>query len=118
MIDRDRDAARQRAISLSQDWYEGMGSVGTLNIDVDAVQSRMADIVNSHWILGTVDGCAQQLRTLVDTYPVNPIIVRPQWRGMTADDAVAYLDELGAELVPSLRDYDGVKELALPDAAG
>jgi alkanesulfonate monooxygenase SsuD/methylene tetrahydromethanopterin reductase-like flavin-dependent oxidoreductase (luciferase family) len=48
---------------------------------------------------GTVDDCVEQLRDLSAQLPVNPVIVRPDWPGMSTDhvvEGVAGLAELAA----------------------
>ena len=64
------------------------------------------------------DEVAAQLREIGDSVPVNPVITRANWPGMTADESVAYIGLLGEQLIPSLKDYEPVTALAgtLPPA--
>jgi hypothetical protein len=45
--------------------------------------------------------------------PVDPVITRANWPGMTADESVAYIDQLGEQLVPLLADFEPVDEVAV-----
>ena len=45
----------------------------------------------------------KQLVELVTTLPVDPLLVRPQWPTMDADETIAAIRRLGAEVVPVLR---------------
>jgi alkanesulfonate monooxygenase SsuD/methylene tetrahydromethanopterin reductase-like flavin-dependent oxidoreductase (luciferase family) len=52
---------------------------------------------------GTVDDCADQLRELSESLPVDPVIVRPDWPGMTTDQVVESIAGL-AELAAAVAD--------------
>ena len=46
-----------------------------------------------------------------DRVPVDPVLTRAHWPGMTSEQAVANIDSLGRELVPALRGYVPVRDL-------
>jgi alkanesulfonate monooxygenase SsuD/methylene tetrahydromethanopterin reductase-like flavin-dependent oxidoreductase (luciferase family) len=58
-------------------------------------------------IFGTADECADTLEAL-DTAAFGPLIVRPSWPGMTSEDVVAYLRQIGTEIITPLRDKASV----------
>jgi alkanesulfonate monooxygenase SsuD/methylene tetrahydromethanopterin reductase-like flavin-dependent oxidoreductase (luciferase family) len=60
--------------------------------------------VASHAVIGTPDDVVAQLVDLVTTLPVDPLMVRPQWPTMDADETIATIERLGREIVPALRD--------------
>jgi alkanesulfonate monooxygenase SsuD/methylene tetrahydromethanopterin reductase-like flavin-dependent oxidoreductase (luciferase family) len=60
-------------------------------------------------IVGTPDQVVAELRALATSLPIGPVIVRVQWPGMTDDDVVRYLDELGALVVAPLRDAPSLR---------
>jgi alkanesulfonate monooxygenase SsuD/methylene tetrahydromethanopterin reductase-like flavin-dependent oxidoreductase (luciferase family) len=57
------------------------------------------------FVLGSPVECAAQLAAIADRFPVDPIIARALWPSMTIEDAVAYIDTLGRELLPLLREH-------------
>jgi alkanesulfonate monooxygenase SsuD/methylene tetrahydromethanopterin reductase-like flavin-dependent oxidoreductase (luciferase family) len=89
-----REAAREEALRRTEAHYGrvGAGSPG---------RPRYADRT-SGFALGTADECAAQLRAIAAELPVGPIIPRAFWPSMTVEDAVAYIDRLGRELLPLL----------------
>jgi alkanesulfonate monooxygenase SsuD/methylene tetrahydromethanopterin reductase-like flavin-dependent oxidoreductase (luciferase family) len=50
---------------------------------------------------GTIEDCASQARQLAERFPVDPIIVRPDWPGMTTDEVVCSIAGL-ADLATAL----------------
>ncbi|MEZ7237234.1 LLM class flavin-dependent oxidoreductase [Rhodococcus sp. GXMU-t2271] len=72
--------------------------------DAGALTDRFRQVAAKEAIIGTADDCLDQLRTLAAQVPVDPVIVRAQWPDMTADDVVAYLDDLGRDIVPGMRE--------------
>ena len=44
-----------------------------------------------------------ELSAIAESLPVGPMIFRPSWPDMTSAEVVAYLDELGRDVVPGLR---------------
>ncbi|TAK68240.1 MAG: TIGR03619 family F420-dependent LLM class oxidoreductase [Actinomycetota bacterium] len=59
--------------------------------------------VQSHAVLGTADTVVPRLVALVEQLPIDPLIVRPQWPGMSADETIEVIDRLGQDLVPAIR---------------
>jgi alkanesulfonate monooxygenase SsuD/methylene tetrahydromethanopterin reductase-like flavin-dependent oxidoreductase (luciferase family) len=58
--------------------------------------------VSGHAVLGTPDEVISQLVDLVTTLPVDPLLMRPQWPSMSADDTIATMKRLGREILPAL----------------
>lgn len=54
-------------------------------------------------VAGTADDVRHQLVALAAELPVDPVIVRAQWPGMSIEDTERYLAQLGAEVVAPLR---------------
>ena len=51
------------------------------------------------------------MREIGAAAPVNPIITRANWPGMSPDESVAYIELLGEELIPALKDFESVTSL-------
>jgi alkanesulfonate monooxygenase SsuD/methylene tetrahydromethanopterin reductase-like flavin-dependent oxidoreductase (luciferase family) len=105
VVGTDRADAKEKAIKMARRWYLHMAEIGTLKIKQDQALASMEGALERGFVLGDAEDCANQLRAIGDRLPVNPIITRASWPGMTTDDAVSYIETLGKELVPSLRDY-------------
>ena len=58
--------------------------------------------------IGTPDECVAQIAELAAVVPIDPILVRAQWPHMTSDQVVEYLDDLGRDIVPAVREIEPV----------
>jgi alkanesulfonate monooxygenase SsuD/methylene tetrahydromethanopterin reductase-like flavin-dependent oxidoreductase (luciferase family) len=58
--------------------------------------------VSDHAVLGTPDEVAASLVEIVRTVPVDPILLRPQWPTMSADEGIASIRRMGREIIPAL----------------
>ena len=67
------------------------------------LENEFAKAVSSHAVIGTDDQVAAELCDLVQTLPVDPILLRPTWPTMSSDEMIAALDRLGRTVVPALR---------------
>jgi alkanesulfonate monooxygenase SsuD/methylene tetrahydromethanopterin reductase-like flavin-dependent oxidoreductase (luciferase family) len=67
------------------------------------LEQDFAAAVAGHAVIGTPDDVTKQLTDLVTTLPVDPLLVRPQWPTMDADETVAAIKRLGAQVVPAIR---------------
>jgi alkanesulfonate monooxygenase SsuD/methylene tetrahydromethanopterin reductase-like flavin-dependent oxidoreductase (luciferase family) len=67
------------------------------------MEEDFAAAVAGHAVIGTADQVAQQLVDLATILPVDPLLVRPQWPTMDADEAMAAINRLGKEVVPAVR---------------
>jgi alkanesulfonate monooxygenase SsuD/methylene tetrahydromethanopterin reductase-like flavin-dependent oxidoreductase (luciferase family) len=105
VVSSDRDDAISKAVAMAQPWYLHMAEIGNEHMNRDEVIASMAKVVDRTFVLGSADQCAAQLRAIGDVAPIGPVITRASWPGMSADAAVEYLDSLGEELVPAMREY-------------
>ena len=118
VVGADREEAMTTAIDRARGWYTQMAGLGHGKIHQDEVTSSMRTVIERGFVLGDAADCRAQLVSIGDRLPVEPIITRASWPGMSAEAAIEYLDELGKELIPSLRDYRSVERLGEPDPAG
>lgn len=77
---------------------KGMAAAGS----ADDLDTDFAATVAEHAVLGTPDEVIAQLTALCARFPVDPLLLRPQWPHMSADETIAAIDRLGAEVVPAL----------------
>jgi len=86
------------------------------------LENEFAKAVAGHAVIGTPDEVVAQLVDYVTALPVDPLLLRPQWPTMTADETIATLDRLGRDVVPAItaitprQDID--EALLDPTAAG
>ncbi|HEY3260788.1 MAG TPA: LLM class flavin-dependent oxidoreductase [Pseudonocardiaceae bacterium] len=76
--------------------------------DAGELESSFRELAAKEAFLGTPAECIRQIRELAAIVPIDPIIVRAQWPGMPADQVVEYLDELGEEVIPAMRQIESV----------
>jgi alkanesulfonate monooxygenase SsuD/methylene tetrahydromethanopterin reductase-like flavin-dependent oxidoreductase (luciferase family) len=112
-VGRDRDDAMANAVEIAQPWYLQMAAMGTKEVNRDEIVAQMPEVVARSFIFGSASECAAQLRAIGDQVPINPVVTRGNWPGMTTDDMIAYIETLGRELVPSMRDYRSTETLAM-----
>lgn len=66
------------------------------------LENEFAEAVSGHAIIGSPDEVVAQLTDLVTTLPVDPLLLRPQWPVMSADETIAAIQRLGREVVPAM----------------
>jgi alkanesulfonate monooxygenase SsuD/methylene tetrahydromethanopterin reductase-like flavin-dependent oxidoreductase (luciferase family) len=67
------------------------------------LRDDFAKTVAGHAVIGTDDQVTAALLDLVGDLPVDPLLVRPQWPTMDADEAIAAIRRLGRQVVPAVR---------------
>ena len=87
--------AQGRYISYAQ---RGLDVMAGTDLERD-----FAAAVAGHAVVGTPDDVTKRLLDLVTTLPVDPLLIRPQWPTMDADETIAAINRIGAEVVPALR---------------
>jgi alkanesulfonate monooxygenase SsuD/methylene tetrahydromethanopterin reductase-like flavin-dependent oxidoreductase (luciferase family) len=88
--------SKGKYLSYAQKGMKHAGSAADL--DADFVAS-----VTQHAVLGTDAEVVAQLTELCTRFPVDPLLLRPQWPSMTADETIAAIERLGKEVVPAIR---------------
>ena len=74
----------------------------------EEMATAFREVAEREALIGTPEQVIDQARELAARLPVDPIIVRAQWPGMSAEDVTAYLDSLGQHVVPALREIESV----------
>ncbi len=70
--------------------------------DPRKLEQEFAEAVSGHVVLGDADDVTAQLTDLVTTLPVSPLLVRPQWPTMSADETVEAIRRMGRDVLPSI----------------
>jgi alkanesulfonate monooxygenase SsuD/methylene tetrahydromethanopterin reductase-like flavin-dependent oxidoreductase (luciferase family) len=66
------------------------------------LENEFAKAVSGHAVIGSPDEVVAELTDLVETLPVDPLLLRPQWPTMSADETIAAISRLGREVVPAM----------------
>jgi alkanesulfonate monooxygenase SsuD/methylene tetrahydromethanopterin reductase-like flavin-dependent oxidoreductase (luciferase family) len=112
MLGTNYDDALAKAVEVATPWYVNMANTGhNKYVDPEGLVKSIPGVLSTHWVLGNAEECAAQLRAIGESVPVNPVITRANWPGMTPDDSVAYIQQLGERLIPLLKDFESVTEL-------
>ena len=113
MVGRDREDALAKAVQAASPWYINMAKTGhNKYVDPEGLIASIPGVLASHWVLGDAEDCARQLREIGAAVPVNPVITRANWPGMSPDESAAYIERLGEELIPELKDFESVTSLS------
>jgi alkanesulfonate monooxygenase SsuD/methylene tetrahydromethanopterin reductase-like flavin-dependent oxidoreductase (luciferase family) len=80
--------------------------------DAGEIARQFREVARKEAFIGTPEECVTQIRDLARLIPVDPIIVRAQWPRMTGDEVVEYLDHLGRDIVPAMREIESVDRVA------
>lgn len=89
---------------MGREWYDRMVAISSPGFGPGQKLASIDDFVRTGFVTGTAEECVREIRAIADQVPVSPVITRANWPGMTTDQAVAYIDSLGPELVPALRE--------------
>jgi hypothetical protein len=98
---------------MGREWYDRMVAIASPGFGPGEKLATIDDFVCTGFVTGTAADCLREIRVIADQVPVNPVITRANWPGMTTDEAVAYIESLADELVPMLREYESVPDVAI-----
>lgn len=87
--------AKGRYITYAQKGFDVMAE--------SDLENEFAEAVRGHVVLGTADDVVAELTELVTSLPVEPLLIRPQWPTMDADETIATIERFGRDVVPTLR---------------
>jgi alkanesulfonate monooxygenase SsuD/methylene tetrahydromethanopterin reductase-like flavin-dependent oxidoreductase (luciferase family) len=103
MLGSSREDAMERFARRARGRYLTYAERELGSHDPQVIRERFTDAVKGHVVAGTPEQVIADLAELSRAVPVDPIVVRPHWPGMTVEEVTGYLDELGREVVPALR---------------
>jgi len=67
------------------------------------LRNEFMSAVENHAVIGTPDEVTEKLVKLVTDLPVDPLLIRPQWPTMDADETIAAIRRIGREVVPAIK---------------
>lgn len=98
-----REEAMVEYARVAQGRYLTYANKGLDVMNKEQLETEFAQAVSGHAVIGSPDDVITQLTDLVTTLPVDPLMVRPQWPTMDADETIATIERWGREIVPALR---------------
>jgi alkanesulfonate monooxygenase SsuD/methylene tetrahydromethanopterin reductase-like flavin-dependent oxidoreductase (luciferase family) len=66
------------------------------------LKNEFAKAVEDHAVVGTPDEVTEKLVQLVTDLPVDPLLIRPQWPTMDADETIKAIKRIGREVLPTI----------------
>jgi alkanesulfonate monooxygenase SsuD/methylene tetrahydromethanopterin reductase-like flavin-dependent oxidoreductase (luciferase family) len=102
------DAAFARFESMAKERLLAYASNQLATRNADELGQQFRTVAARETFLGTPAQCVEQIQALAAVVPIDPILVRAQWPRMTSDQVVAYLDDLGRDIVPAVREITSV----------
>ena len=101
----DVEAAEEYA-RVAQGRYISYTERGLDVMDAEELRRDFLKAVAGHAVVGTHETVAARLTEIVESLPVEPLLLRPQWPTMDADEAVAAIRTLGERVIPTVTALD------------
>ena len=108
LIGKDRDDALREFSRVAKARYVTYAQRGLDVYTPEELEDDFITAAESHALLGSADEVTKKLADLVGRVPVDPIILKPQWPNMSADETIAAIDCLGESVVADLRSVEPV----------
>lgn len=108
------EQAQQDFADVARVKYVSYANQGMQLLDRERVEREFLDNVADHVLLGTGEQVRQQITDIASRLPVGPLLIRPHWPGMDAEQTASYLERVGEEVVAPLKDLDSIGFDELP----
>lgn len=105
------DAAFERFEYMAKERLVAYAQRQLATRDAGELTSLFREVAAKETFIGTAAECVAQIRELAAVVPVDPILVRAQWPHLTGDEVVAYLNDLGRDVVPAVREITAVERV-------
>lgn len=105
------DAAFERFEYMAKERLVAYAQRQLATRDAGELTSSFREVATKETFIGTPAECVAQIRELAAVVPVDPILVRAQWPHLTGDEVVDYLDDLGRDIVPAVREITPVERV-------
>lgn len=102
------DQALDDFASVARVKYVSYAGQGMGLLDKERVEHEFLENVKDHVLLGSGEQVRQQITDIAGRLPIGPLLVRPHWPGMDAEQTRAYLERVGREVVEPLADLQSV----------
>lgn len=102
------DEALHDFAAVARGKYVSYASQGMGLLDQERVEREFLENVADHVLLGTGEQVREQITAIAQRLPVGPLLIRPHWPGMDAQQSARYLERVGREVVAPLKDLQSV----------
>ena len=73
------------AAVMGREWYDRMVAIASPRFGPGGELATIDDFVRTGFVAGTAADCVREIRVIADQVPVNPVITRANWPGMTTE---------------------------------
>jgi alkanesulfonate monooxygenase SsuD/methylene tetrahydromethanopterin reductase-like flavin-dependent oxidoreductase (luciferase family) len=102
MVADSKEAAVAEYARVAKGRYITYAQRGLDLYDPEKLEKEFSEAVSGHVVLGSPEDVVKELTDLVTTLPVSPLLVRPQWPTMSADETVEVIRRMGRDVLPSI----------------
>ncbi|MDT9591696.1 LLM class flavin-dependent oxidoreductase [Nocardioides zeae] len=96
------DAAFERFEKMAKERLLAYANRSLATRSADEISREFREVARKETFIGTPDECVAQIAEMAAVVPIDPVLVRAQWPHMSSDEVVAYLDDLGRDIVPAV----------------
>jgi len=96
------DEAISQFVKVSRDRYLAYAQKELDRYDEQELMRNFFETVKDSVAVGTAQQVIDHLTLLAKELPVDPIVIRPEWPGMTIDEVVENMEVMGREIIPAL----------------
>ncbi len=98
-----RDEAVTEYARIAKGKYLSYAAKGFDQLAADELDRDFRATVGEHAVLGSTAEVIDELTELVTRFPIDPLLLRPQWPTMSGDETVAAIEALGRDVIPAIR---------------
>ncbi|MXP24255.1 LLM class flavin-dependent oxidoreductase [Gordonia sp. HNM0687] len=102
------DEALRDFAAVARGKYVSYASQGMGLLDQERVEREFLANIADHVLLGTGAQVRDQITAIAGRLPIGPLLIRPHWPGMDAEQSALYLERVGREVVAPLKDLQSV----------
>jgi alkanesulfonate monooxygenase SsuD/methylene tetrahydromethanopterin reductase-like flavin-dependent oxidoreductase (luciferase family) len=91
-------------VKVSRDRYLAYAQKELDRYDEEELMRNFYETVKNSVAVGTAQEVIDHFTHIARELPVDPIVLRPEWPGMSIDEVLANMELMGREVIPALAD--------------
>jgi alkanesulfonate monooxygenase SsuD/methylene tetrahydromethanopterin reductase-like flavin-dependent oxidoreductase (luciferase family) len=111
LVAANREEALREFTRVAKGRYIAYAQRGLDVYTEDQLEDDFIKTTGSHAILGSPEEVTASLRGLIERLPIDPVIFKPQWPSMSADEAIEAINLLGSTVIAELKDHPPLPDL-------
>ena len=111
LVAANREEALREFTRVAKGRYIAYAQRGLDVYTEDQLEDDFIKTTGSHAILGSPEEVTASLRGLIERLPIDPVIFKPQWPSMSADEAIEAIKLLGRTVIAELKDHPPLPDL-------